>query len=141
MFKIKKLYLYLFTFFYMLISLLELVSYLKIDNTLYGVYYLIINLVILFFLIPVVYNYKRTYSKARVSKIIIITILLIFNSFVLEHILLNTMNYMDSSKLYLENIFIYKNILKGILSFSLVVFLIYETNLNKTIKNKFKKVD
>ena len=88
-----------------------------------------------------VYNYKRTYSKARVSKIIIITILLIFNSFVLEHILLNTMNYMDSSKLYLENIFIYKNILKGILSFSLVVFLIYETNLNKTIKNKFKKVD
>lgn len=141
MFKIKKLYLYLFTFFYMLISLLELVSYLKIDNTLYGVYYLIINLVILFFLIPVVYNYKRTYSKARVSKIIIITILLIFNSFVLEHIILNTMNYMDSSKLYLENIFIYKNILKGILSFSLVVFLIYETNLNKTIKNKFKKVD
>ena len=141
MFKIKKLYLYLFTFFYMLISLLELVSYLKIDNTLYGVYYLIINLVILFFFIPVVYNYKRTYSKARVSKIIIITILLIFNSFVLEHILLNTMNYMDSSKLYLENIFIYKNILKGILSFSLVVFLIYETNLNKTIKNKFKKVD
>lgn len=141
MFKIKKLYLYLFTFFYMLISLLELVSYLKIDNTLYGVYYLIINLVILFFLIPVVYNYKRTYSKARVSKIIIITILLIFNSFVLEHIILNTMNYMDSSKLYLENIFIYKNILKGILSFSLVVFLIYETNLNKNIKNKFKKVD
>ena len=141
MFKIKKLYLYLFTFFYMLISLLELVSYLKIDNTLYGVYYLIINLVLLFFFIPVVYNYKRTYSKARVSKIIIITILLIFNSFVLEHILLNTMNYMDSSKLYLENIFIYKNILKGILSFSLVVFLIYETNLNKTIKNKFKKVD
>lgn len=141
MFKIKKLYLYLFTFFYMLISLFELVSYLKIDNTLYGVYYLIINLVILFFLIPVVYNYKRTYSKARVSKIIIITILLIFNSFVLEHIILNTMNYMDSSKLYLENIFIYKNILKGMLSFSLVVFLIYETNLNKTIKNKFKKVD
>lgn len=141
MFKIKKLYLYLFTFFYIMISLLELVSYLKIDNTLYGVYYLIINLVILFFLIPVVYNYKRTYSKARVSKIIIITILLIFNSFVLEHIILNTMNYMDSSKLYLENIFIYKNMLKGILSFSLVIFLIYETNLNKNIKNKFKKVD
>lgn len=141
MFKIKKLYLYLYTVLYIIVSLIELINYLKVDNTLFGVYYLIINLVILFFLIPVVYNYKRTYSKARISKIIIIIILMIFNSFILEHILLNVMNYIDSSKIYLENIFVCKNILKGILGCSLMIFLIYETKLNKIIKNKFKKVD
>lgn len=141
MYKIKKLYLYLFTLIYILLSILEMISYLKINNTLYGVYYLIINLIILFFLIPVVYNYKRTYSKARISKIIIIIILMLFNSFALEHIILNIMNYMDSSQVYVQNIFLIKNIFKTILSISLMIFLVYETKLNKIIKNKIKKVD
>lgn len=142
MFKLKRLYLYIFMLMYIALSAIELIKYIKLDNTsLYGVYYLIINLVILFLIIPVVYNYKRNYSKARVSKIILIILLMLFNGLVLEHIVLNSINYMDASKLYVESLFFIKTILKTLLCISLIVFIIFETKLNKKIISLIKKVD
>lgn len=142
MFKLKRLYLYIFMLMYIALSAIELIKYIKLDNTsLYGVYYLIINLVILFLIVPVVYNYKRNYSKARVSKIILIILLMLFNGLVLEHIVLNSINYMDASKLYVESLFFIKTILKTLLCISLIVFIIFETKLNKKIISLIKKVD
>lgn len=138
MYKKKKLLLNIVNILFLVFSLMELIKYFKIDNTFYGVIYLLINLVILFLLLPVTYNYKRHYSKARISKIILIIIIGLFNSFILNLIILNNMSYIDSSKEYMKSIFIFKNILKPILYGLLGLFLILETEINKRIK-KAKK--
>ena len=138
MYKKKKLLLNIVNILFLVFSLMELIKYFKIDNTFYGVIYLLINLVILFLLLPVTYNYKRHYSKARISKIILIIIIGLFNSFILNLIILNNMSYIDSSKEYMKSIFIFKNILKPILYGLSGLFLILETEINKRIK-KAKK--
>ena len=138
MYKKKKLLLNIVNILFLVFSLMELIKYFKIDNTFYGVIYLLINLVILFLLLPVTYNYKRHYSKATISKIILIIIIGLFNSFILNLIILNNMSYIDSSKEYMKSIFIFKNILKPILYGLLGLFLILETEINKRIK-KAKK--
>lgn len=134
MFRYKKITIYLITFIFILISLVELIKYLVVDNTLFGVYYSIINLVIVFLLVPCAYNYKKYYSKARISKLIMVILLILFNSFILENILFKSMGYMDSSKEYIKSIFVYKNILKTILSFILAIFLAFEFKLDEVIK-------
>lgn len=138
MYKKKKLLLNIVNILFLVFSLMELIKYFKIDNTFYGVIYLLINLVILFLLLPVTYNYKRHYSKARISKIILIIIIGLFNSFILNLIILNNMSYIDSSKEYMKSIFIFKNILKPILYGLLGLFLILETKINKRIKKSKK---
>ena len=133
MFKYKKIVLYTCTILIVLLSLIELIKYFIIDNTLYGVFYLLINLIILFFLIPCAYNYKKYYSAARISKLIIIVVLGIFNCYILEHIIINTMSYVDSSTNYIKSIFIYKNIFKGIVYFILLLFTLFEFKLEKVL--------
>lgn len=123
----------------MILSTIELIKYFKVDTTLYGVIYLLINLVILFLLIPVTYNYKRNYSSARISKLILIIIIGIFNSYILSSIVLNNMAYTDSSRNYIELIKASKNIFKGIIYFSLVVFTFFEAKLNKKLGKMIKK--
>ena len=134
MFKYKKITIYLITLVYILLTLIELIKYLIIDNTLFGMYYLMINLFIIFLLVPCAYNYKRYYSVARISKLIIIIVLILFNSFILESILFKSMGYMDSSKEYIKSIFVYKNIFKSIISFVLVIFVAFEFKLDEVIK-------
>lgn len=56
MYKKKKLLLNIVNILFLVFSLMELIKYFKIDNTFYGVIYLLINLVILFLLLPVTYN-------------------------------------------------------------------------------------
>ena len=75
MYKKKKLLLNIINILFLIFSLIELIKYFKIDNTLYGVIYLLINLVIIFLLLQVTFNYKRHYSTARISKIILIIII------------------------------------------------------------------
>lgn len=144
MYKVKKSIVYLLTLSFMILSLIELIKYFKVDTTLYGVIYLSINLIILFLLIPVTYNYKRNYSSARISKLILIIIIGIFNSYILSKIVLGNMNYIDDSILYISSIKVIKNILKGIVYGSLVIFTFLEAKLDKKISkmiNKVKKVD
>ena len=144
MYKVKKSILYLLTLSFMILSLIELIKYFKVDTTLYGVIYLSINLIILFLLIPVTYNYKRNYSSARISKLILIIIIGIFNSYILNKMVLGNMNYIDASILYISSIKVIKNILKGIVYVSLIIFTFLEAKLDKKISkiiNKVKKVD
>lgn len=140
MYKKKKLLLNIINILFLIFSLIELIKYFKIDNTLYGVIYLLINLVIIFLLLPVTFNYKRHYSTARISKIILIIIIGIFNSFILNLIVLKSMNYTDGSNDYIKLIFIFKNILKPILYLLLSGFLILESKSQYKLK-KISKND
>lgn len=140
MYKVKKSILYLLTLSFMILSLIELIKYFKVDTTLYGVIYLSINLIILFLLIPVTYNYKRNYSSARISKLILIIIIGIFNSYILSKIVLGNMNYIDDSIIYISSIKIVKNILKGIVYVSLIIFTFLEAKLDKKISKMINKV-
>ena len=140
MYKIKKLILYILTLVFLILSGIELFKYFYVDTTLYGVIYLLVNLIILFFLIPVTYNYKRNFSNARISKLIIILIIGIFNSYILDKIVINNMSYVDSSAIYLNSIFVCKNILKGIVYGSLIVFTFFEAKLNKRISKLIKNI-
>lgn len=144
MYKIKKLILYILTLIFLVLSGIELFKYFRVDTTLYGVIYLLVNLIILFFLIPVTYNYKRNFSMARISKLVIVLIIGIFNSYILDKIVINNMTYIDSSILYLDSIYVCKNILKRLFYGCLGIFTFFESRLNnkisKLIKN-VKKVD
>lgn len=140
MYKVKKTILYVLTLFFMILSLIELIKYFKVDTTLYGVLYLSINLIILFLLIPVTYNYKRNYSSARISKLILIIAIGIFNSFILNKIVLNNMNYVDSSILYISSIKVIKNILKGIFYGLLGIFTFFEAKMDRKISKMIKNI-
>lgn len=140
MYKKKKLLLNIINILFLVFSLIELIKYFKIDNTLFGVIYLLINLVIIFLLLPVTFNYKRHYSTARISKIILIIIIGIFNSFILNFIVIKSMNYTDGSNNYIKSIFIFKNILKPILYLLLLGFLILESKSQYKLK-KISKND
>lgn len=144
MYKLKKLMLYILTILYIVLSGIELFKYFKVDTTLYGVIYLLINLIVLFFLIPLTYNYKRNFSQARISKLIIVLIIGIFNSYILNNIVINNMTYIDSSTIYLNSIYVIKNILKGIIYVCLCIFTFFESKMNKKVSKiikKIKKVD
>lgn len=134
MYKTKKTLLNIITISNIIIFNIELIKYLNTNSNIYGVYYLLTSLLIVFLLLPVTYNYKRNYSKARISKIILILIIGIFSSYFLQNIILQNMNYMDSSKLYLEKIFITKNVLKPIIYSLLLIFLIIETKVYLLLK-------
>lgn len=141
MFKYKKYSLITITFSFLVVSFLELIKYLFVDSTFYGVIYLLLNLVIFFFLFPMLYNYKNNFSKVRISKLLIIILLMFVNSYILHHILFNFVSYVDTSKVYIESIYIYRNIFKGIILLSLVIFTIFESKLDKKIIKLLKSLN
>lgn len=100
---------------------------------------MIINFIIIFLMVPVAINYKKYYSPQRISKLIIILILMIINSYILGPIILNSMSYVDSSKEYIKSIFVIKNILKGIIFGLLLVFTTFEFKLQKLIQTVKRK--
>ncbi len=139
MFKYKKISLYILTFLYIIFSFIEFIIYLKVENTIFGLYYLISTMVLIFLLVPCVYNYNSKHNNIRISKLIIVILLGIFNSFILSSIILNGYNYTDGSEKYINSIFIFKNILKPIIYFGLLIITIFETKLvNLTRKNNQK---
>ena len=141
MYKRKRLLLLVIVTIYILLTGFEFIKYFMIDSNLFGAIYLIINLVILFFLLPILYNYKRNYSKIRISKLIIVIIIGIFNSYILENIIISSMSYIDSSQLYIESIYIVKNILKGFTYGLLVLFTLFESKLNEKITLHIDKIE
>ena len=139
MFKYKKYSLYTLTILFIIFSLIELIIYLTVKSTIFGLIYLFINLLIIFLLVPCTYNYKKYYNPARISKFIIIILLGIFNSYILGSIVINGINYTDSSIDYMNKIFIFKNILKGIIYLALTVITIFEFKIDKVIKKSVGK--
>lgn len=137
-YKYKKMFLIVFTLLYIVLSVIELIKYLKLDSELYGLIYNIINIFIVFLLIPVLYNFKRHYSKARISKLILIIIMGLFNSFVLRYIVINNMSYVDSSIEYYNSIYLIRAVLKIIMFCMLGVFTYIESKTSKIVLKKAK---
>ncbi len=137
-YKYKKIFLLLFTLLYIILTIIELIKYLKFDSELFGLVYNIINIFIIFLLIPLLYNYKKNYSKARISKLILIIIIGIFNSYILKTIVINSMNYIDTSNLYIKDIYVIKNIIKIIMFILLMIFTYIESKTTKIVLKKAK---
>lgn len=137
-YKYKKIFLLLFTLLYIILTIVELIKYLKSDSELFGLVYNIINIFIIFLLVPLLYNYKKNYSKARISKLILIIIIGLFNSYILKTIVINSMNYVDTSNLYIKNIYVIKNIIKIIMLILLMIFTYIESKTSKIVLKKAK---
>lgn len=135
MFKYKKIILYICTSLYLLFSFIELIKYMFYDSNIFGLIYLLINLIIIFLLVPTTHNYKKYYSKIRISKFILIIVFGIFNSFILQNLLLNNISIVDDSKKYIESIFIYKNVFKLIIYIILTIITIFEFKVKKIFKS------
>lgn len=141
MHKYKKYIIYFLTIIYIILTVIELIKYLIIDSNIFGLLYLLISLFIIFLLIPICYNYKKYYSPARISKLIIIILVGFFNSYILNIIVLNGMTFLDSSKEFIESIFIIKNILKIIIYSLLIIFTFFEFKLDKLLIKGINKVE
>lgn len=135
MYKYKKMTIKLITLLYIVITIIETIKYLFSDSNIFGLIYLLISSFIIFLLVPTSHNYNRYYSSARISKLIIIFILGIFSSYFLNKIV----SYVDSSNVYIDSVFAYKNILKGIIYFFIFVFTLFEFKLDKLLLNNSKK--
>lgn len=138
MYKLKKSYLNIILITFIILFVIEFTKYMKMNSNIYGLIYLSINLFMLFLLIPIVYNYKRHYSKARISKIILFILIGIFNCLVLNKIVINNMSIIDESQNYIDSISTIKNIIKPIILFTMILFLIFESKLNIIVRNKYK---
>lgn len=139
MFKYKKYALYSLTIIFIIISLIELIIYLTVKSTVFGLIYLFINLLMIFFLVPIAYNYNKYFNPARISKLIIVILLGLFNSYLLGQIIINNISYIDSSTDYINKIFIFKNFLKGIVFLLLTIITIFEFKIDKIIKKREEK--
>ncbi len=137
-YKYKKIFLLTFTLLYIVLTIIELIKYLKFDSELFGLIYNIINVFIIFLLIPVLYNYKRHYSKARISKLILIIVLGLFNSCILKTLVISGMNYVDSSIIYAKNTYIIRSIIKIIMFIMLSIFTFIESKTTKIMLKKTK---
>ena len=138
MFKIKKISIILLTILYIILTIIELAKYLCEDSNMFGLVYLFLSLIIIFLLVPVAYNYKRHYSKERISKLILVIVFGIFSSFILNAIVFKVMNYSDSSNEMIKSMFIIRNILKPVLYGFLLIFTIVESNIINKIRSKLK---
>ena len=134
-YKIKKTTITLLTISFIILTIIEFVKYFCIDSNLFGLNYMIINFIIIFLMVPVAINYKKYYSPQRISKLIIILVLMLINSYILGPIIINSMSYIDSSSEYINSVFVIKNILKGIIFGLLLVFTTFEFKLQKLIQN------
>ena len=134
MYKYKKLVINIVTMLFIFLSFIEFIIYLKTDSNLFGLIYLLLTLIIIFLLVPTTYNYKKYYSLARISKLIIIIILGLLNSFLLNYLVINNMNYVDSSLDYIHKIKILRIYLKPLLYLILTIITIFEFKGEKVIK-------
>lgn len=133
MYKYKKIFIVCISLLYVFLTVIELIKYLRVDSNFYGVVYLLLSLIIIFFLVTIAYNYKKYYSSSRVSKLVIVIVLGLFTSFILNMFLINSMSYVDSSNTMIKSISFIKNILKPTIYFLVAVFTFLEIN---TIKLK-----
>ena len=139
MFKYKKIFLKLITSIIVILTCIEIFIYMISKNNYFGLIYIILNLVLIFLLVPVTYNYSRYFSKARISKLIMIILLGIFSSYILKPIIINNMDYIDYSKSYSNKIFIIKNIFKPLIYLLLIIFTIFEFKVQKLLNKDTKK--
>ncbi len=105
----------LITFIFIILTIIEFFIYLNGSSNSYGLIYLIMNFICLFFLSSVTINYSTRNRKVRLSKNIICIIIGVFASFILGLILSNIFGYVDNSKEFISSVFLISKVLKPIL--------------------------
>ena len=96
----------LLTSIFSLLTIYEVIIYILGKSNYFGLFYLILNLFIVFLMFMVSVNIKKGNTMIRISKNAIIVVLGIFCSFVLKLILSGVFGYVDESNDYISNIFI-----------------------------------
>lgn len=96
---------------FLIITLIETLLYLFSRSNYYGLIYLLVNYIILFFLLNI--NFK-SYKKIFLSKVIVVIILGLFSSFLLLPVLNSFYSFTDNSEEYISKIFIISKIIKPI---------------------------
>ncbi len=133
----KKYILCFITLSYILLTMFELVKYLFCKSSIFGLIYLMLSTIIIFLLVPTTLNYNNKYSLARISKLLIVVIFGLFLSYLLNVVLFKSLDYIDFSYIYIESIFVVKNIIKPIIYFILFVFIVFESRIIEIVKDKF----
>ena len=103
--RLKKIYM-LLTSIFSLLTIYEVIIYILGKSNYFGLFYLILNLFIVFLMFMVSVNIKKGNTMIRISKNAIIVVLGIFCFFVLKLILSKVFGYVDESNAYISNIFI-----------------------------------
>lgn len=103
--RLKKIYM-LLTSIFSLLTIYEVIIYILGKSNYFGLFYLILNLFIVFLMFMVSVNIKKGNTMIRISKNAIIVVLGIFCSFVLKLIHSGVFGYVDESNAYISNIFI-----------------------------------
>ena len=96
----------LLTSIFSLLTIYEVIIYILGKSNYFGLFYLILNLFIVFLMFMVSVNINKGNTMIRISKNAIIVVLGIFCSFVLKLILSGVFGYVDESNAYISNIFI-----------------------------------
>lgn len=112
--KLKKIYM-LLTSIFSLLTIYEVIVYVLGSSNYFGLFYLILNLFIVFLMFMVSVNIKKGNTMIRISKNAIIVVLGIFCSFVLKLVLSGVFGYVDESNAYISNIFISLKVVKPII--------------------------
>ena len=112
--RLKKIYM-LLTSIFSLLTIYEVIIYILGKSNYFGLFYLILNLFIVFLMFMVSVNIKKGNTMIRISKNAIIVVLGIFCSFVLKLILSGEFGYVDESNAYISNIFISLKVVKPII--------------------------
>lgn len=133
-FTVKGVYIIL-SILYFIFTLIELAYYFFCDSTLFGLIYLVMSIVIIFFVTTVSINYTTSNPKKRISKVLIAVILGYFSSYVLNSITSNIIDY-EVIDTFIIKIYLTKTILKPII-YSLFLFTaLYEINMLLKKANK-----
>ena len=112
--KLKKIYM-LLTSIFSLLTIYEVIVYVLGSSNYFGLFYLILNLFIVFLMFMVSVNINKGNTMIRISKNAIIVVLGLFASFVLKYILSSVFGYVDESGVYINRVFISLKIVKPII--------------------------
>ena len=123
------------SFIFTILTIIEIKIYLLNETNYYGLYYILISLLIIIIL-------NKVNKKTKLNKSLFILVLQIFNSYFLFNILTKSYKYIDYSSKYISNIFVTSKIIKPILVTILVLtsFLdLYKINITNYKINKHNK--
>lgn len=124
------------SFMFTILTIIEIIIYLLNETNYYGLYYILISLLII-----IILNIKVN-KKTKLNKSLFVLVLQIFNSYFLFNILTKSYKYIDYSSKYISNIFVTSKIIKPILVTILVLtsFLdLYKINITNYKINKHNK--
>lgn len=127
---------------FMILTFIEIGIYMFSESNYYGVYYIVLNILICLSLIIINYNYSKASKVIRLSKNIINLLIVLFNNYFLLNVLNSIYKYVDSSSKYISNVYIISRIVKPILLVILVVISIleiYKIDITKYKVNYHKK--